>query len=79
MMRVFGYFIEFFASLAIVDVMKMLRTNGMIGAVPVGGMGDHRRVRPFGFWVTNQRRDASAFVLLIYRQSAKIEKRWIKV
>ena len=79
MMRVFGYFIEFFAAFTIMNVMKTLRTNGMIGAVPVGGMGDHRRVRPFGFWVTNQRRDASAFVLWIFRQSAKIEKRWVEV
>ena len=51
LVRVLGHFIEFFTSLTMVDVMKTLRANGMIGANPVGGMGDHCRVRPLGLWI----------------------------
>ena len=69
-----GHLIEFFAAFTIVDVVKVLGSNGMIGANPVGGMGDHCRVRPLGLWISNQRRDTPSFVLRIFRQSTKIEQ-----
>ena len=36
LVRVLGHFIEFFAAFTIVDVVKVLRTNGVIGANKVG-------------------------------------------
>ena len=62
-----GHLIEFFAAFTIVDVVKVLRTNGVIGAVPVGRVGDHCRIGPLGFRVANQRGDAPPFVLWVFR------------
>ena len=79
LVRVFGHLIEFFAAFTIVDVMKTLRANGMIGANPVGGMGDHCRIRPRSFRVTYQGGNTASFVIWISRQSTKIEKSRVEV
>ena len=64
---VLGHLVEFFASLAIMYVMKTLRANGMIGAMPVRRVGDHCGIGPLCLWIANQRDDASTFVLGVFR------------
>ena len=67
LVRVFGYFIEFFAAFTIVNVMKTFRAYGMIRAKPVRRVRDHCRVRPLGLWIAYQRDDAPSFVLRVFR------------
>ena len=64
---VLGHLVEFFASLAVMNVMKALRAYGMIRAKPVRRERDHCRIGPLGLWVANQLGNAPTFVLRVFR------------
>ena len=74
-----GHLIEFFAAFTIVDVVKVLRTNGMIGANKVGRMGDHCRIRPRSFRVTYQGGNTAAIDPGVLGQTTEFNERGIEI
>ena len=74
-----GHLIEFFAAFTIVDVVKVLGSNGMIGANPVGGMGDHCRIRPRSFRVTYQGGNTAAIDPGVLGQTTEFNERGIEI
>ena len=79
LVRVLGHLIEFFAAFTIVDVMKVLGSNGVIGAVPVGRVGDHCRIRPRSFRVTYQGGNTAAIDPGILGQTTEFNERGIEI
>ena len=62
--------VKFLATVAVVDVMKLARTNRVTRAVSMWRVGDDGRIRPIGVWVVDKRREAASVEVFVFRQAA---------
>lgn len=79
LVRVVIHVVEFFASIAVANVVVLLRTDHVIHTMQMGRMRDDRRIRPFCRWIMHQWSDTASIQIVPLWKPAEINQRRIQV